>query len=109
MVPTCGWEEAKALVAFVRAIGLRRGDVQRLSITGPDGATFVDHTEKPLDRDKAQVLLFSGKKRPPEGFRSGPYRADYLSRTRAKFCFSGPSRFRFRCKRLPDAIRGECR
>jgi hypothetical protein len=70
--------EATALVAFVRAIGLRRGDVQRLSIAGPDGATFVDQTENPLERNKAQVLLFAGKRRPVEGLRSGRYRAAYL-------------------------------
>jgi hypothetical protein len=70
--------EAAALVAFVRAIGLRRGDVQRLSITGPDGGAIVDQAEKPLERDKAQVLLFVGRKRPLEGFKSGHYRADYF-------------------------------
>lgn len=70
-------QQASALVAFVRAIGLRGGDVQRLSITGPDGGTFVDQTQKPLERDKAQFLLFVGRKRPPDGFKPGPYRANY--------------------------------
>lgn len=70
-------QDGTALVAFVRTIGLRRGDVQRLSIAGPDGGTFVDQTEQPLERDKAQVLLFAGRKRPSEGFRPGRYRADY--------------------------------
>lgn len=70
--------EGAALVAFARAIGLKRGDVLRLSITGPDGRTFVDKTEEPLERDKAQVLIFVGKKRPPEGFRPGAYRAEYF-------------------------------
>ena len=69
--------EATALVAFVRAIGLRRSDVQRLSITAPDGRTFVDQTEEPLERDKAQFLLFAGKKRPAGGWKPGSYRATY--------------------------------
>jgi hypothetical protein len=69
--------EATALVAFVRAIGLRRGDVQRLIITGPDGGTFVDQTERPLERDKAQFMFFAGRKRPSDGLKSGHYRADY--------------------------------
>ncbi|WP_428658590.1 M23 family metallopeptidase [Reyranella sp.] len=69
--------DAAALVAFVRTIGLRGGDVQRLSITGPDGGTIVDQTEKPLERNKAQFLIFAGRKRPPEGFKPGEYRADY--------------------------------
>ena len=71
------WAEAKALVAFVRTIGLKRGDVQRLSVTGPDGRFIADHTERPLDRDKAQVMLFTGRKRPPLGWDSGNYRANY--------------------------------
>lgn len=70
-------KEATALIAFVRAIGLRRADAQRLSITAPDGATFVEQVEAPLERDKAQFLLFAGKRRPADGFKSGRYRADY--------------------------------
>jgi hypothetical protein len=71
-------QDATALVAFVRAIGLRGGDVQRLSITGPDGGIIVDQTERPLDRNKAQILFFAGRKRPLEGLKPGPYRAVYL-------------------------------
>ena len=70
-------QEATALVAFVRTIGLKREDVQRLIVTRPDGETFVDQTEKPLERDKAQYLLFAGKKRPAEGWKPGSYRATY--------------------------------
>jgi hypothetical protein len=69
--------EGGALVAFVRAIGLKGGDVQRLVVTGPDGGTFVDQTEKPLGRDKAQFMFFAGRKRPSKGFPPGHYRADY--------------------------------
>jgi hypothetical protein len=68
---------AESLVAFVRAIGLKAGDVQRLSLVGPDKQIIADHTEKPLDRDKAQVLLFVGKKRPPAGWPAGDYKATY--------------------------------
>jgi hypothetical protein len=68
---------AQSLVAFVRAIGLKAGDVQRLSLVGPDKQIIADHTEKPLDRDKAQVLLFVGKKRPPAGWPAGDYKATY--------------------------------
>jgi len=68
---------AAALVAFIRAIGLKAGDVQRLSLVGPDKQVIADRTEKPLDRDKAQVLLFVGKKRPPGGWPAGGYEATY--------------------------------
>jgi len=69
--------DARALVAFVRAIGLKGGDVQRLVVTAPDGQKLVDHTAEPLDRDKAQFMLFAGTKRPAAGFAPGAYTAAY--------------------------------
>jgi hypothetical protein len=69
--------ESDTLVAFVRAIGLKLGDVQQLSIAGPGGQAIVDRTERPLDHDKAQTLLFVGRKRPPLGWQAGTYRAIY--------------------------------
>lgn len=69
--------EAAAIVAFVRAIGLKLGDIQRLSIKQPDGRTLVEHAEKPLDRNKAQVMLFAGKGRPPGGWATGVYEGSY--------------------------------
>jgi hypothetical protein len=56
---------------------LKACDVRRLSLVGPDKQINADHTEKPLDRDKAQVLLFTGKKRPPAGWPAGRYQATY--------------------------------
>ena len=69
--------DAEALVAFVRAIGLKLGDVQRLSIAGANGHLIADHAEKPLDRNKAQVVLFGGRTRPSRGWPAGIYRATY--------------------------------
>jgi murein DD-endopeptidase MepM/ murein hydrolase activator NlpD len=74
---TAPGSRAAALVAFVRAIGLKAGDVQRLSLVGPDKQIIADNSERPLDRDKAQVLLFTGKKRPPGGWPAGRYQATY--------------------------------
>ena len=68
---------APALVAFVRAIGLRKGDVQRLKVTAPDGGTIVENAAAPLDRDKAQAMVFAGKRRPPSGWQPGTYSATY--------------------------------
>jgi murein DD-endopeptidase MepM/ murein hydrolase activator NlpD len=65
------------LVAYVRAIGAKAGDIQRLAITGPDGRIVAENSAKPLDRDKAQVMVFVGKKAPPGGWPSGVYRAAY--------------------------------
>jgi hypothetical protein len=68
---------APALVAFVRAVGLRQDDIQRLAVRTPDGTLLIDHTAEPLDRHKAQTLLFAGKKRPTSGWMAGPYTATY--------------------------------
>ena len=69
--------DAPAVVAWVRAIGLKTGDVQRIVIEGPAKRSLVEHTAKPLDRPKAQVVLFAGKPRPREGWERGTYRAVY--------------------------------
>lgn len=68
---------AAPLVAFVQAIGLEQGDVQRLILFAANGAVLAESTAAPLDRDKAQVLLFAGKKAPAGGWPAGAYRAEY--------------------------------
>ena len=66
------------LVAFVQAIGLEVGDVQRIVLTGPGGKLVAQSSPAPLDRDKAQQLLFVGKGHaPPAGWPAGEYRAVY--------------------------------
>ncbi|WP_210496414.1 M23 family metallopeptidase [Microvirga antarctica] len=73
-VPTT---RSPALVAYVRAIGLKGGDVQTLTLFDPDGKALAANTAPPLDRDKAQWMMFSGLKSPPGGFRPGLYRSVY--------------------------------
>jgi len=65
-----------AVVAFVRAIELEAGDEIQLVLKGPDGAVLAQTRTPPLDRDKAQYLQFVGKKRPPQGWPPGTYRAE---------------------------------
>jgi hypothetical protein len=65
------------LVAYVRAIGAKAGDIQRLAITGPDGRIVAESRAKPIDREKAQVMVFVGKKPPAGGWPQGIYRAMY--------------------------------
>jgi len=66
------------LVAFVQAIGLEAGDVQRLVLVGPDGSALADTKAPPLDHDKAQQMLFVGRARvPAAGWPAGEYRASY--------------------------------
>lgn len=76
--------QAGALVAFVRAISLAAGDVQELTVLGPDGAVVATQTTPPLDANKAQWMLFTGKKRPAAGFAPGRYTARYAVRRGGK-------------------------
>ncbi|MBB4041366.1 murein DD-endopeptidase MepM/ murein hydrolase activator NlpD [Microvirga flocculans] len=66
-----------ALVAYVRAIGLKGGDIQTLTLFDPDGKPVAQNKAPPLDRDKAQWMAFAGIRQPEGGFRSGLYRAIY--------------------------------
>lgn len=66
-----------ALVAFVRAIGLKGGDVQTLTLIDPGGKILAENKVPPLDRDKAQWMAFAGIRRPAGGFEPGTYRAVY--------------------------------
>lgn len=75
-IPTAS-SGAPALVAYVRAIGLEAGDVQHLKVTGPNGALVAETRINPLDGPKAQYLLYTGRRTPPEGWASGIYRAEY--------------------------------
>jgi hypothetical protein len=66
-----------ALVAFVRAIGLKGGDVQKLSLLAPDGHILRDTTAEPLEGNKAQTMLFVGLRRPEGGWATGLYQGRY--------------------------------
>ncbi|HZW47546.1 MAG TPA: M23 family metallopeptidase [Microvirga sp.] len=66
-----------ALVAYVRAIGLKGGDVQILTLFDTDGKPIARNEAPPLDRNKAQWMMFAGIKQPAGGFRPGLYRAIY--------------------------------
>jgi len=65
------------LVAYVRAIALLPGDSVELDLKGPDGVSLAHQRNQPLQRWRAQDLLFVGKRRPATGWPSGVYVADY--------------------------------
>jgi len=69
--------DAPALLAYVRGIGLRAGDVQSLSLTGPSGQVFADHRAMALERNQAQNLVFAGARKPAGGWGRGVYQARY--------------------------------
>lgn len=68
---------APALVAYARAAGLEAGDEIELHLVAPDGSPLATNRPPPLDRDKAQYILYVGKKRPPQGWTSGTYTGRY--------------------------------
>ena len=68
--------DSPAVLAFVRAITLRRGDVQRLVLSGP-GGVLLDRSEPPLPSNKDQVFVGIGRRRPAAGWPPGAYEAVY--------------------------------
>ncbi len=86
---------APMLVAYVRAINLRQGDVQELSLTGPDGAVLAQQTAPALPRASAQRLLFVGKRKPASGWAPGAYTATYKVRRDGKVALERTFRQRF--------------
>lgn len=68
---------SEALVAYVRTIGLQAGDQQTLALQDPAGASLAVNNAPALDRDKAQYLLLTGKKRTETQWPAGSYTATY--------------------------------
>jgi hypothetical protein len=69
--------QSPAIVAYVRAIGLKTGDKQGLVLRGPKGQVLAENRTEPLDRPKAQTMLFAGRKQPAGGWERGRYQATY--------------------------------
>lgn len=69
---------AAAMVAFVRVIGLKKGDAQRLIIEDPAGKAIAENRTAQLESNKAQYMLFTGRKRPANGWDRGRYKATYV-------------------------------
>jgi murein DD-endopeptidase MepM/ murein hydrolase activator NlpD len=78
--PPAPTHEAAALVAYGRAIGLKAGDVQTVTLTGPEGAVLASNTARPLPRDQAQSMVFAGVRRPAGGWTRGRYVGQYVVR-----------------------------
>lgn len=64
---------SKALVSWGWAINLRKGDEVVTTLVSPRGE--LARNSVTLDRNKAQYLLFAGKKRPAGGWPEGNYHA----------------------------------
>jgi len=64
-----------ALVVYARSVGLVAGDALAMTLIGADGQMLVQHVFDPLDRSKAQMTQFIGKKKPEAGWAPGTYAA----------------------------------
>ena len=69
--------DSDAFSAYVRAIGLQAGDQQTITLRGPDGAVISEYAAQPLDRDKAQYFVASGKRLKAARWSPGLYKATY--------------------------------
>jgi murein DD-endopeptidase MepM/ murein hydrolase activator NlpD len=69
--------DAAAVLAYARGIGLKAGDVQTLTLEGPDGAVLAVNTAT-VPHDQAQNLIFAGARRPGAGWAKGRYLGDYV-------------------------------
>ena len=69
--------DAGVLVAYVRAVGLKGGDVQTLDVRAPDGSTAFHNASPALPHDQDQNMVFGGRRRPASGWAKGRYQATY--------------------------------
>jgi hypothetical protein len=68
---------APALVAVVRAGGLRKGDVLELALYSPQGDALATKKSDPLPAPFAQYVMLIGRKRPASGWSEGVYHAGF--------------------------------
>lgn len=66
-----------ALVAYIRTIGLQKGDRQTLTVRDPAGELVSEHRTPALESDKAQYLISTGRKRKGAVWAQGSYTATY--------------------------------
>ena len=69
--------DSPMILAYVRAIGMRSGDVQLLTLRGPGGVVLARGETPPLDGNKAQLIYFAGKRRTTLAWPAGEYEAQY--------------------------------
>ena len=65
------------LVAYIRAIGLRKGDQQVISIRHLDGKLFAQNRIPPLDVNKAEFFISAGRRRGEIEWPPGFYEATF--------------------------------
>jgi hypothetical protein len=72
------------LIAYLRIVNLKVGDVQRIKLTAPDGSTIASRLEPPLASNQAQRFVYVGKKRGKSDWQTGAYRTTYSVERRGR-------------------------
>lgn len=72
--------QSSALVAYIRVIGLQKGDEQALTILNPDGSLFSEYAPPPLESNKAQYFMSAGKRLKASAWPAGTYAVTYRVR-----------------------------
>ncbi len=68
--------DAPALIFWSDVMGLLKGDIAQFTITAPDGSTLLTQDMKPLDRSKAVMFQYVGK-RHTKDWQPGVYTGTY--------------------------------
>lgn len=66
-----------ALAFYARAVGLQKGDVEKIELTGPEGFEPIGSVGTPLANGKAQVMRFVGRPAKGEPLPTGRYDGRY--------------------------------
>jgi hypothetical protein len=74
MPPNAG---SPALVAFVRAIGLKAKDIQSFTLKGPDGQVIARSEVPPLQGNMAERFMYVGKRKDAREWPRGTYEAEF--------------------------------
>ena len=69
--------DSPALVAFVRAIGLKAKDVQSFTLRGPDGQVIAQTEVPPLEGNMAERFMYVGKRKSAAAWPRGTYEAEF--------------------------------
>jgi hypothetical protein len=77
-------KEQALLIAFLRIVNLKAGDIQRITITAPDGSIIASRVEPPIASNQAQRSVSIGKKRGLSGWQTDTYRTTYSLERRGR-------------------------
>ena len=72
--------QSPTMIAFVRVIGLKAGDLQSFTLKGPRGGTVASAESPPLDRNMAQRFTYIGGRRTGPEWPRGTYEAEITIR-----------------------------